>query len=177
MSEELESVVPATSETENETLENEPESPKGESVEELKAKLEAEAKAKAQILARAKKAEEALKKNKPTQPDEDIRETVSKLELAETKRQYGYENNLSPAEVDAIFKINSNPTKETLNDPFVKGGLEAIRASKRLEENTPRTRSSAGRITPKSDKPLTPEQKQKEFEARRDEILATRRGR
>lgn len=100
---------------------------------------------------RALKAEEAIKKAKfaqktaPKAPlqantdkdEDDIRGVVKELERAEMKRRFGYENNLSVEETDAIFKMKSNPTREDLDDPFIKGGLEAIRKSRRLAENTP----------------------------------------
>lgn len=92
--------------------------------------------------------------------DEDTKKTVANLQLAENKRQFGYANGLSPEETDAVFRINPNPTKETLEDPFVKGGLEAIRAKKRVENNTPNSSSrSAQPFVVKPD--ASPAEKQK----------------
>jgi len=125
-----------------------------------------------QVLARAKKAEEALKKRTqqlPEKKEDDIHQTVQELKLAETKRQFGYEHGLSPEETDAVFRINPKPTKETLEDPFVKGGLQAIRAKKKVAENTPRSSHSTGFSLPK--KELTPEEKQREFEKFRKDRL------
>ena len=104
---------------------------------------------------------------------DDIRQTVKQLELAEQKRQFGYTNKLSPEETDYMFKINPNPTSELLSDPFIKGGLEAIRKSKRVEENTPAfgSRSQRFEITKKAD--MTSEDKQKAFE----EFMASKRSR
>lgn len=101
---------------------------------------------------------------KKEEPEElgAIRATVSQLQLAEQKRQFGYEHGLSPEETDAVYKLNSAPTKETLEDPFVKGGLEAIRAKKRLADNTPGASRATSKFTP--DKDLTPAEKEKAFQ-------------
>ena len=81
--------------------------------------------------------------NKPkTDVPDDIRKAVEKLSLAESKRQFGYENGLSPEETDAVFGFNPNPTKETLKNPFVEGGLAKLRSQKRVSENTPSSSST-----------------------------------
>ena len=50
---------------------------------------------------------------------------------------------ISPEETDAIFKLSPNPTKEVLDDPFVKGGLSSLRAKRKVAENTPSSSRSA----------------------------------
>jgi len=101
---------------------------------------------------------------KPNEDLDGIKSVVSKLQLAEQKRQFGYENHLSPEEADYIFKVNPKPSKELLEDPFIKGGLEAIRAAKRVADNTPSTSSRSPRFEiPKKDD-LTSDDKQKAFE-------------
>jgi len=95
--------------------------------------------------------------------NDDLRSTVQELKLAEQKRQFGYANSLSPEETDAVFKLNSNPTKETLNDDFVKGGLQAIRSKKKVEDNTPRSSRSSGFKLPQKEA-ITAEDKQEAFE-------------
>lgn len=88
-----------------------------------------------------------IAKKKPSQltekkePQADLAERLNNLELLEKKRQFGYEHGLSPDEADAIFKINPNPSREDLENPFIKGGLEALRAKKRVAENTPSSSS------------------------------------
>ena len=139
----------------------------------LKAKAEA-AKLNA-ILTRKNKREQ--KEPLQEQPiDEDITLTVKELKMAEDKRQFGYENGLSPAEVDAVFKNNPNPTKETLEDPFVKGGLAAVRSQNRVESNTPRTSSRSGSLSNLSQgkKPATQHEIQAAFEKKRDSFLNKR---
>jgi hypothetical protein len=79
----------------------------------------------------------------PTKPNQeplpsDIVQKVQKLDLLEQKRQFGYEHGLSPEETDWIFQsTGGKPTKEALEIPFIKHGLEGYRASKRVEANTP----------------------------------------
>lgn len=87
-------------------------------------------------------------KQELSKEDKDIRLTVKELQLAEKKRQFGYEHGLSPEETDAVFKLSPNPTKEVLEDPFVKGGLNALRSKKRVEENTPKSSSRSASFKP-----------------------------
>lgn len=77
--------------------------------------------------------------------DGDLRQEVESLKQTEKKRDFGYQHNLSPEEVDKVFAIESNPTEDTLNDPFVKEGLKGIRKQKKVSENTP---SSSGQSSP-----------------------------
>jgi hypothetical protein len=124
-----------------------------------------------QVLARAKRAEAKLTENKPPaqnkkpeKKDDDIRQTVEQLALAEQKRQFGYENNLSPDETDYIFKVNPNPTSELLNDPFIKGGLDAVRSKKRDVQNTPSLNSRSPRFELPKKKDMNSDDKQIAFE-------------
>lgn len=103
---------------------------------------------------------------KPTGGEVDTRDAgtrLSRLEQAEAKRMFGYENNLSPEETDAVFRLNPNPTKETLADPFVKGGLEAIRARKRVENATPSPSNRSSAVDGKVWTEMTAEERAKNF--------------
>lgn len=103
---------------------------------------------------------------------EGLKKTVSELKNAELKRQFGYENGLAPDEVDYIFKVNNKPTKDLLEDPFIKGGLDAIRTQKKIANNTPTASSRSPRFEiPKKDD-LTSDDKQKAFE----EYLRAKKG-
>lgn len=128
-----------------------------------------------QLTARAKKAEAISKNFKNKEPKEkesdDIAQTVQELKLAETKRQFGYSNNLSPEETDYIFKVNPTPSSELLNDPFIKGGLDAIRKVKRVDANTPASGSRSPKFQLPKKEDLTIEDKQKAFE----EYMASRK--
>lgn len=111
----------------------------------------------------------APKQDLPTKETDDIRLTVKELQMAEKKRQFGYEHGLSPEETDAVFKLSPNPTKEILEDSFVKGGLASLRAKKRVADNTPNSssRSASFNIDPSK---ATSEDKQKAL----DEFVAKR---
>jgi hypothetical protein len=128
-----------------------------------------------QVFARAKKAEEALKALQTKKPLEekhdDIRSTVAELKLAETKRQFGYENGLSPEETDFVFKINGKPTKEALDDVAIKGALQAIRGQKKVADNTPRASRSSGFTLPTKKTPLTADEKQEAFDKAKREKM------
>lgn len=109
------------------------------------------------------------KKDLPVEDKSDAR--LSALELAEKKRQFGYEHGLSPDETDAVFKLSPNPTKEVLEDPFVKGGLASLRAKRKVAENTPKSSRSASFVPPKGEQGTT-DARQKAL----DEFVAKRFG-
>lgn len=97
--------------------------------------------------------------------DEDVVKSVKNLELIEAKRQYGYENNLSPEETDFIFKFTGGkPSKDILTNPFVKSGLEGYRASKRLEANTPSSTTTSKVFQGKEFKEMNEDERRKAFE-------------
>lgn len=144
-----------------------------ESVDELKQRLEKEKKAR-------EKAEKAIAKNKRKEKkekskkvdykqvdddsDEDIKEEIQELKLAERKRQFGYRNNLSPEEVDKVFEVSSNPSEETLQDPFVKEGLKGLRREKNKAENTPSSSVKANPLKDPKFEELTQAQKDKKLQ-------------
>jgi hypothetical protein len=142
-----------------------------DTVESLRAKLaekEAlllkEADARRQLTARAKQAEAKKPAPQLTEKHDDIRATVLELKMAETKRQYGYENGLSPEETDFVFKINSKPGKDTLDDVAIKGALQAIRNKKKVESNTPKASRSSGFQLPTKKGELTADDKEAAYE-------------
>lgn len=95
---------------------------------------------------------------------ENVKGTVAQLALAEKKRQFGYEHGLSPEETDKVFQLTgNNPTKEVLDDPFVKGGIETLRAKKKLAENTP-SPSVKSSLGGKEFQKLEKDEKQVKFE-------------
>ena len=98
------------------------------------------------------------------EPDREIVKKVNRLEEIENKRQFGFENQLSPEETDFIFKMERNPTKEVLDNPFVKAGLEGYRAKKRIESNTPSSSSSFSPFKGKEFKEMSEDEKRKSFE-------------
>jgi hypothetical protein len=98
-------------------------------------------------------------------PDDEIIKKVSRLEEIESKRQFGFENNLSPEETDFVYKVTGGvPKKEILEDPFIKAGLEGYRSKKRLEANTPSGSSSSSIFKGKEFKEMSEDDRRKAFE-------------
>lgn len=120
-----------------------------------------------QLFARLKKPQS--KTNSQPTGESIVRDSdkrLSRLEQAEAKRQFGYEHGLSPEETDKVFMLTPSPTKETIEDPFVKAGLEAIRAVKRVNEATP---SPSGRSTAHNGKTfaeMSPDERQAAMDAK-----------
>lgn len=130
---------------------------------EAREKIALEAKAKAEADLEAVRGKINPKELEDVQ---DVKATVAQLQLAEQKRQYGYDNGLSPEETDKVFQLTGNkPNKEVLEDSFVKGGLEALRNKKRLADNTPSaSHGSATFAAGKNPETMTATEKQEEFE-------------
>ena len=118
-----------------------------EAIRQRNAELEAKNK---QLYARLKKQATAEKPKLKSDGLGEAGTRLSRLELLEAKRQFAWENNLSPDETDKVFSLTQNPTKETLKDPFIQAGLEGIRALKRVSEATPSTSGAAKRYSGKS---------------------------
>lgn len=98
-------------------------------------------------------------------PADELVQDVKTLKDAENKRQFGFANSLSPEETDKVFQLaGGKPTAETLKDPFIVAGLEAMRAKKRLESNTPGASHGAKLFGGKKFSELDPAQKQKEWD-------------
>lgn len=106
-------------------------------------------------------------KNKPQELDDDTVQTVKRLEVIENKRQFGFENSLSPEETDAVFKFaNGKPSKETLEHPFIKAGIESLRTQKRVESNTPSSSQRSSTFGGKSFTELSEDERKNAFESR-----------
>lgn len=99
--------------------------------------------------------------------DDEIVQDVKVLKEERQKRQFGFDHKLSPEETDYAFKFsNGKPTKEVLEDPFFKGGLESLRAKKRLEENLPGSSSRSSIFVDKSFSELDEEGRKKAFDSK-----------
>lgn len=141
--------------------------------------LEAEQDSEIDWKTRAINAEKAIEKAKKAQKqeakpvkkvakaqdqDDDIRADIASLKLAEKKRQFGYEHGLSPKETDRVFQVNPDPDAETLKDPFIKAGLEAIRRQDRAANNSPTSSAKAHSLSPKKLSKLSKEEREAEFQ-------------
>lgn len=120
---------------------------------------------------------DTIKKNPAPTVQKDIDpefvSRLSKIEQIEAKRQFGFENQLSPEETDYIFTFsNGKPTKEALENPFVKAGIEGFRQSKRAEANIPGTSTKGFMHTGKTFGELSEAEQKQAFE----EDMKRRRG-
>lgn len=103
----------------------------------------------------------------PKEVDPEIFNRLSRIEQIESKRQFGFENNLSPEETDYIFTFTGGkPTKEALENPFIKSGIEGFRQTKRAENNTPGTSSKGFVATGKEFKDMTEDERRSAYESR-----------
>lgn len=167
------------SQDETETLDEEStDSVDEEQVSDSEESLEAEDDSEIDWRTRAIKAEKAIENAKKAQkqeakpvkksanalnPDEDIRAEIAALKLAERKRQFGYEYGLSPKETDKVFQVNPDPDADTLKDPFIKAGIEALRRQERVANNSLSPSAKAGTFSPKKFSKLTPQEREAEF--------------
>lgn len=134
-------------------------------VEALKQRLaDVEAKNK-QLYARLKKptAEKPKLQSSSIDGIDEIKSTVSQLAMKDKMLDFGLEYGLSREEVQAVFRINPNPSKETLEDPFVKGGLQAIRAKKSLENAIPSSSKRSPTVDGKTWTEMSKEERAKNY--------------
>ena len=106
------------------------------------------------------------KQETPIPVEPDVKDRLYKIEQIEEKRQFGYQNNLSPEETDYLFALAKGSEKkpsELLADTFVKGGLETVRKQKNNESATPRPSSRSPMVEGKSFNELKPEDKRKHW--------------
>jgi hypothetical protein len=104
-----------------------------------------------------------------------IEANQKRLDLLEAKRQFGHENNLSPKEVDYVFRITKRPTAKVLNDPFIKSGLAGLRSADNVRKNTPGSSPASVKFQGKDWKELKPEERQASFADRRKAILESKK--
>jgi hypothetical protein len=127
------SVAPATNEGQEQELEINLDAPE-ESVEALKEKLAKEQEARRQLTARAKAAEEALKKVKPSTPaptPEPVDKKGYDLDEVTDLRLDGYSKD------EVKFIMNNGGRKALEDNTFVKVAIEKIREQKKAEQAIP----------------------------------------
>lgn len=108
--------------------------------------------------------------NKPNEElkiDEDLKKDVSYLKEVESKRQFGFEHNLSPKETDLAFRFSGGKADpKILEDEFFKAGIEALRSKERLSNNLPGSSSRSTVFTEKSFAETPEEDRKKIFESK-----------
>lgn len=102
-----------------------------------------------------------------------IEQSQKKVELLETKRQFGHDNNLSPKQVDVVFRMTKRPTAKFLKQSYVKAAIDVIAAEDNVRGNTPTSGGSKGfkNRTGKSWDKMEGREKQENFADRRRAIL------
>jgi len=97
-------------------------------------------------------------------PETDSR--IKRLEMAEEKSQFGHAKGLAPEETDHVFGFAQGmgiKPSEALDHPFVKNGLDAMRAAARAGSATPGPSSRSPIVEGKSWNDLNTEEKRKHF--------------
>ena len=109
--------------------------------------------------------------------DDPLNNRLQAIEISNAKRDFGYQNNLSPVETDLVFKFaNGKPTAKTLDNPFVKGGLEHLRTSNNLKNNLSQgSGASTFEVEGKKWDDLDPKDKQSNFAAKQKAILSNKK--
>ncbi len=109
--------------------------------------------------------------------DDPLNSRLQAIEISNAKRDFGYNNSLSPAETDLVFKFaNGKPTAKTLENPFVKGGLEHLRTSNNLKNNLSQgSGASTFEVEGKKWDDLKSDEKQTNFAAKQKAILANKK--
>lgn len=110
------------------------------------------------------------KKNKPqlvekAVPDEIFKD-VQELKLERAKREFGFTNGLSPEETDFVFRFDSKNPAEGMKNPFVKNGIDSLRAQKKSESGTLSPSSRAPKLSQEDFTKMSKEDRQKSFENR-----------
>lgn len=135
--------------------------------------------------ARAIKAEALIVKNKhknkdnkgeakADEPKPDLEDRLSRVETVERKRDFGYRYKLSPEQVDFVFKVDPEPTEKTLSDVFVKSALKGFEKSRKIADNTPKTRTSSFSVI-KDGKPLSKAERDAAYQEKVVEILKNKK--
>lgn len=90
--------------------------------------------------------------------EELVKELAKEREIS----NFAEENAISVSQARQVFKFHPSPTKEVLNDPFIKAGLDAMARKARIESNTPSS-AKVSTFAGKSFKDLPVEDKNKHF--------------
>lgn len=90
----------------------------------------------------------------------DIQKDIAELKFSNKVTTFADENGLTKKAAEHVLKLYPNATTETLQDPFVKAGIEALVRKERVVENTPRGGNSKSQAPTKKLSEMTPEEKQ-----------------
>lgn len=107
-----------------------------------------------------KKDKTITKSNTNTQPD--LSKDIAEIKLLRRMDNFAEEHGLTKAQTEKLFSINSNPTADTLKDPFIAEGLKALARKERVDSALPAS-SRVSSIGGKSFKEMSREEKEANF--------------
>ncbi len=123
------------------------------------------------VYARAKKAEEELKqikgKQQPTSSDDDLEDVVDILVKGHTREELKY--------MRAFAQYQNKRLSEVANDPFVRSGIEGLRARSKTDAATPAPSSRPAVVASpsgKSFKDMTGDERRANFDQIRSKHMA-----
>lgn len=103
---------------------------------------------------------------------QELKEDLNKVKRSEKKRKFQHKHNLSPKQVDFLFRKSDGDPEEEMDKPAMKAALNEIESQEKVEENTPSSSStniSTSNQTDKDYDELTEQEKQKLYEERQKE--------
>lgn len=110
---------------------------------------------------------------------EQLEKSEKQRILLERKRTFGYEHGLSPKQVDYVFRNTKRPTPKFLNQPEIRAGLDAIKRTESVSQNTPSNNRQVFKDKKGKDvryTELPADERQSRFADRRRAILESKRG-
>ena len=124
-----------------------------------------------------KSAKTYSKDSNKSKEDDPIDSRLSALEINSAKINFATQHGLSGKEVEYVWKFTGGkPTAKSLEDPFLKGGLESLRTSNNLKDNMSKgSGASTFEVEGKKWDDLKPEEKQANFGAKQKAILANKK--
>lgn len=127
--------------------------------------------------AKAKQVETpAEKPNDPpvSDPNDDLKKTVEKLQLSEEKRKAGDRHKLSSDETDLLFQMSGNdPSRvdEIFKTDFFQAGLTGLRAKAATDSATPGPSNRSPQVEGKSFNQMNEDERRKNFDQVRDQLV------
>lgn len=98
--------------------------------------------------------------------DNEIQKDIAEIKFYRKVETFAEDNGLTKKQAEQVLKLYPNATAETLTDPFIKAGIDALARKDKVAENTPRGSSTKTTTSSKSYGQMTPEEK-KEWYANR----------
>lgn len=106
--------------------------------------------------------------------DNPIESRLTAIEINSAKIAFATQHGLNGKEIEYVWKFtNGKPNAKSLEDPFIKGGLENLRTSNNLKENmSSGSGASTFEVEGKKWDDLKSDEKQSNFQAKQRAILS-----